>query len=283
MVNMSADIHINNSSFGKLSDLADTLIIELSDTLIKVSEFQSEQNKPLFICFYPIENTLTYSLGEYVTIAVKHFQFSKKTYRHVYINYFTPQFTLCPVSFYNPDHNRSLLEFNVGSVPNELVLSDDISTEVKLIFAIDDNLKSTLDQLFPNHQLKHTLTTLSKLMLQSEELIKEHILLNVHSNYIEVVVKQDHKLVLANQFSVKTQEDVLYYVLFILEQYHLNPLTANITITGNLDANSNLITSLKKYVKHIRLALGYKSMDWSHINGAPQHFNYTLLNRLFCE
>ena len=120
-------------------------------------------------------------------------------------------------------------------------------------------------------------------MLVSEELVKEHILLSIHSNYIEVVVKQDQKLVLANQFSIKTQEDVLYYVLFILEQYQLNPLTANISIIGNLDTNSELITSLKKYIKNIRLALGNKSINWSAVTGTPQHFNYTLINRLFCE
>ncbi len=120
-------------------------------------------------------------------------------------------------------------------------------------------------------------------MLQAEEQLKENILLSVHSTHIEVVVKQDQKLLLANQYSIKTQEDILYYVLFILEQYHLNPLTATITIVGNIDTNSNLIISLKKYVKHIRLAHGYKSIDWSGITGAPQHFNYTLLNRLFCE
>jgi hypothetical protein len=98
-----------------------------------------------------------------------------------------------------------------------------------------------------------------------------------------VVVKQEQKLVLANQFSIKTQEDVLYYVLFILEQYQLNPLTATITIVGNLDSNSSLISSLKKYIKNIRLGLGHKSINWTSVTGTPQHFNYTLLNRLFCE
>jgi hypothetical protein len=176
-----------------------------------------------------------------------------------------------------------MLEFNAGSVADKLVLTDDINTDIKLIYAIEESLKSTLDLIFPNHQLKHSLTILSKLMLVSEELINEQIILSIHSNYIEVVVKQDQKLVLANQFSVKTQEDVLYYVLFIIEQYQLNPVTATITIVGNLDTNSELIISLKKYIKNIHLALGNKSINWTGVAGTPQHFNYTLINRLFCE
>lgn len=276
-------LETNHNSFGQLSDLADGLVIELSDSLIKFCEFQFSDNNPLYICHYPIENNLQHTLSQHLINAVKHFQFSKKTYKHVYINYFTTQFTLCPSAFYTIENNRALLEFNAGSIGNTLILADDINTDIKLIYAIDEQIKSTLDQLFPNHLLKHTLTVLSKLMLSSEELVKENIILSIHANYIEVVVKQDQRLLLVNQYSIKTQEDVLYYVLFILEQYHLNPLTVTIKIIGNIDSSSSLINSLKRYIKNINLGIGHKTINWANLKGMPQHFNYTLLNRLFCE
>jgi len=276
-------LETNHNSFGQLSDLADGLVIELSDSLIKFGEFQFNESEPLYTCHYPIENDLHHPLSKHLINAVKHFQLSKKTYKHVYINYFTSQFTLCPSTFYNPENNRALLEFNAGSIGNTLILTDDVNADIKLIYAIDEQIKSTLDQLFPNHFIKHTLTVLSKLMLSSEELVKEHIILEINDNYIEVVVKQDQKLLLANQYTIKTQEDVLYYVLFILEQYHLNPLTTNIKIIGNIDTSSPLINSLKKYIKNINLGMGHKTINWSNLKGMPQHFNYTLLNRLFCE
>lgn len=280
---MSADIHIDHSTFGLLSDQSDCLVIELSENVIQFCELQSEQNKPLYIVHYPIDHLINQSHSEHLMDAIRHFQFSKKKYQHIYVNYFDPQFTLCPGTFYKPENSRFILEFNAGTVADKLVLTDDINAEIKLIYAIDETLKSTLDQLYPHHQLKHTITVLSRLMLQTEELTKEDILLVVHANYIEIIVKQEHKLMLANQFTIKTQEDVLYYVLFILEQYQLNPLTVNITIAGNIDSTSDLINSLKKYIKNIRLAIGHKNINWSAVKGSPQHFNYTLLNRLFCE
>lgn len=276
-------LETNHNSFGQLSDVADGLVIELSDSLIKFCEVQFNENNSLYICHYPIENTLQYSLSEHLINALKHFQISKKSYKHVYINYFTSQFTLCPSVFYNLENNRAFLEFNSGAVGNALVLTDEINADIKLIYAIDEQIKSTLDQLFPNHLLKHTLTVLSKLMLSSEELVKENVIVSIHANYIEVVVKQEQKLLLANQYSIKTQEDVLYYVLFILEQYHLNPLKVNIKIIGDIDSSSSLINSLKKYIKNINLGIGHKTINWSTLKGMPQHFNYTLLNRLFCE
>ncbi len=280
---MSTEININLSSFGQLSTLADSLIIELSENLIQFCEIQSEQNKPLFICSYPIDAILKQDIHEHFLNAINHFRISKKDYKHVYINYFDSKFTLCPTNFYNPENNRTLLEFNSGSTNEKVLLVDDINTDIKLIYSIGEELKSTFDLVFPHHQIKHTLTVLSKLILQTEELINENIVLYIHKNYIEITVKTGSQLLLANQFSIKTEEDMLYYVLFILEQYQLNPLTVHVTVAGNIDSTARTIQLLKKYIKHIRLATGNKAINWNEINGLPQHFSYTILNRLFCE
>ena len=280
---MISEIQINTSAFGKISEQADSLIIELSGSTIQFCEMNAEQNKLLFIASYPIETNSDLSIIENLINAIRHFQFSKKSYKNIYVNYFNTQFTLCPINFYVKENLRSLLEFNIGSINDQLIETDDITADIKLIYAVNEQLKSTLDNLFPNHHIKHTLSVLTKLMLNAEEMVKENILISLHATHIEIIVKQDHKLILANQYAIKTQEDVLYYILFILEQYQLNPLFVNVCVTGNIDSNSTLITSLKKYIKNIRLAKGHKSLDWQNVSGLPQHFNYTLINRIFCE
>ena len=276
-------LEIKHSSFGQLSNLADSLVIEISDSTIKFCELEKEKHTPYFICEFPIDQNSNLNIVPSLAQAIKHFQFSKKNYSHVYINYFTAKFTLCPTAYYQAENNRSLLEFNVGSILDGVIIVDEVNPEMKLIYSIDESIKSTIDLLFPNHQIKHSLSVLGKLMLTSEELVKENILLSIQSNYIEIIVKQNQKIVLANQYSVKTAEDVLYFLLFILEQYQLNPLTAQIMVVGNLDTQDELIVSIKKYIKNIRLALGNKHLVWTNISGMPQHFNYSLLNRIFCE
>ncbi len=280
---MNSEIDITTSSYGQPSSLADSLVVDISASRISFQELDSKRHQPLFVCHYPIETTTERTLGDSLHQAIRHFQFHQKKYEGVYINYFSAQFTLCPSHFYDVANNRKLLEFNVGDVGPNFILVDEINSDIKLLYAIEEGLKSTLDTLFPNHQLKHNLTVLSRLMLQTDELVKEDVLLHINSNYIEVVYKQNHQLILANQFAVKTQEDVLYYVLFLLEQYQLNPLFVSICVIGNIETTSPLLTTLKKYIKNIHLARGHKSLNWQSITGMPQHFNYTLLNRLFCE
>lgn len=280
---MPAEIHINQSSFGKLSDQADTLVLELSEHGIGFCELNNSLNQPLYVLHHDFDGNSSLPVKEQLISAIKHFRFSQKSYQTVYINFFTELFTLCPAAFYDPEHSRQLLEFNAGKTGDAVILSDDISPEIKLIYAIDEHLKSTLDVLFPHHHIKHTGSVLSQLMLHSEELMKEQVLLNVHQNHIELVIKDNTKLLLANQFSIKTQEDILYYVLFALEQYQLNPASVALCITGNTDSHSELIMTLKKYVKHTRPGMGHRSINWEQVAGMPQHFSYSLINRPFCE
>lgn len=280
---MLSEIHTQPVIYGQNSELADTLIIEVSNGEFYFCEVESEKNTPLVVCSFPLDNTANKSISEQLLIATNHFGFSKKKYKTILVNVVNPQFTLCPIALYQPDNARALLEFNCGDTAQQLISTDDINATIKLIYTIDEALKSTLDKLFPQHHLKHHITVLSRLMLNTEELSKENMFISIRDNSIEVIVKQNQQLILANQYSIKTNEDVLYYVLFILEQYQLNPLTVALTIAGNMDANSELIVSLKKYIKHIRLATGHKTLNWQYLTGMPQHFNYTLLNRLFCE
>lgn len=280
---MPADIQINTSSFGKTSENGDSLMIELSTSGIYFCELNATANGILFTGSFPFDTNVNATSHDHLINGLKHFQLSKKNYKTVLINYFDRHFTLVPANFYDTASLRPLLEFNVGAISNKIIITDDINADIKLIYAMDEQLKSTLDTVFPGHRLRHTLSVASKLMLSSDELLKENILLSIYSDHIEMVVKQNQKLLLANQYSIKTQEDVLYYILFVLEQYQLNPLFVTITVAGTIDSNSPLITSLKKYVKQIHLAKGHKSLNWSQVQGMPQHFHYTLINRLFCE
>lgn len=280
---MSAGIHINHSSFGNASGLADTLVIELSAYSIDFCEINSDLNQPVYTVHADIDSGSPLPVKEQVISAIRHFRFSQKTYRAVYINFFTGQFTLCPSAFYDEEHKRQILEFNTGPTGDDMILRDDISQDIRLVYAIGEHLKPALDLIFPNHHMKHSLTVLSQMMLHSEDLVKAQVLVQIHDAHLAMIIKQEGKLLLANQFSVGSTEDILYYILFALEQYQLEPSSVELTIVGNADSESEPVQALKKYIRHIRLGMGSRSINWQSLEGMPQHFNYSLINRIFCE
>lgn len=280
---MLHQLNILNTSFGQSSAMANTLVIEFSKTTMCFCEMQSAINKPHFIQPVVIDNQNQKSVTEQFLLAINQLGFHKKNYEQVLINVCDSFFTLCPNALFEQENARQILEFNCGDSKNKPLLVDDVNATIKLIYAIDEELKSTLDKLFPQHQIKHQLTVLSKLMLNAEEFVKDELLIAIDEQTISVVLKQQQQIVLANKYQIKTNEDVLYYVLFIIEQYQLNPLTLKLSLIGNIEVNTELINSLKKYIKQIRLATGNKLINWEQLKGMPQHFYFTLVNRLFCE
>lgn len=282
-IDMQKGLKIDYSSYGIQSENVDCLTISIYPNVISFCEHQLSTYQVVQLCHYQTDVIDSHLFTDHLISSVKHFQATKKKYNQILINYFTPHFTLCPNSMYSQDNMRDILEFNVGEIQQKIVLADDVNTDIKLIYAIDEQLKSTLNQLFPSHHLQHSVTGLVKLMLTADDFQKEQLLISVHENYIEVVLKKNHQLILANQYEYSTANDVLYYVLNIIEQYQLNPLTVNISLVGNMASNSDLVVLLKKYIKFIRFAIGNKKTDWSNISGMPQHYNYLLINRMFCE
>lgn len=280
---MSAVLHTHHRSFGAPSADADTLVIELLPDSIGFCEFNADLGQPLYATHADIEQNSPVPLKEQVVSAVKHFRFLQKNYRTVYINFFTGRFTLCPAAFYEDEHKRQILEFNTGHSGDDIVLCDDINQEIKLVYAMDEQLKSALDLLFPNHHMKHSLTVLSQLMLHSEDLHKSTVLVQLHQSCLALLVKQGGKLVLVNQFQVSSTEDILYYILFALEQFQLDPAIVDLSLTGNTEADSEPLAALRKYIRNVRLGTGSRAIRWDNLPGMPQHFNYSLINRIFCE
>lgn len=280
---MLNQIQIVTQSFGQTNPLANTLVIEINSTTMLFCELNSENDTPYFIQPYQLDTQSQQSVSYQLTAGLNHLGFLKKKYDNVWITVDNIFFTLCPEPLFEPEQARSILEFNCGDSNHKPLIIDDLTPAIKLIYAVEEELKSTCDKLFPQHQIKHRITLLSRLMLTASEFAKEDILVAINEQTISMILKRDHQIVLANQYQAKTNEDVLYYILFIVEQYQLNPQTIKLSLIGNFGADAEIVSLIKKYIKQVRLAVGHKSLTWDAIKGMPQHFNYTLTNRLFCE
>lgn len=280
---MSNNINISTQAFGQTNTLADTLVIEIYGHQFVFTEIHTESNTPYFIQPSLIDNQSNKTLSEQLVITLNHLGFLKKTYKHIWINLAKVNFTLCPDSMYDANDARTILEFNCGDSKKQPLLIDDLTSTIKLIYTIEEDLKSTCDKLFPQHQIKHHITVLGKLFLNAEEFLKEDVFLHISQGTITIIVKQQQRILLANHYQAQTNEDVLYYILFIIEQFQLNPFSTQLSIAANFPANDELLSLIKKYIKNVRLVSGNKYINWEQLKGMPQHFNFTSVNRLFCE
>lgn len=93
-----------------------------------------------------------------------------------------------------------------------------------------------------------------------ENLIKENlertddtrIYLNVKDQYFEMFVLEGAKLLFNNTFRFKTKEDFLYFLLFSMEQLHLDVETVPVYFLGMITEDSTIVELVTRYVRDIR-------------------------------
>ena len=97
-------------------------------------------------------------------------------------------------------------------------------------------------------------------------------------------IKRDKQLLLYNIFSTKSDEDILYYLMFSVEQFKLDPNSLKLCVAANRETNDELFKTLKRYIKNVNFAVSDKIIERTEtFETIPHHYYFTLLNRLLCE
>lgn len=77
------------------------------------------------------------------------------------------------------------------------------------------------------------------------------VLLHIQTNNLEIACFTKGSWIHYNQFRYDTAEDMLYYVLFTMEQLKLNTQNTYIHVTGRVEKVGNLYQLLYKYIRQI--------------------------------
>ena len=224
-----------------------------------------------------------YQAIDLISIIVNNQFLNQKKFEKVNISVLNNQFTLLPEAFAQDLDHSALLSFANG----ENNASKSLHHKTKYCFFSYQLPNDWLDffgKTFPQANIYHASAINVSLLFEQFSLINTELFLNIHQNQIEISAKQNRALLFYNVFSYESKEDILYYLLFTMEQLELNPLLCKLSLASQLETNDELINSLKKYVKHLDFCVMDKSISSETIdNKLPNHFYFTLLNQHLCE
>lgn len=281
----SAAIQKNNYSLKLDSYSSEVLVLTISNNGFELAAFSKAPYTITKIADINFELTVKDSneLNDYLLQFISESGINKQTLKTIYINWTGNHFTLLPASFYDPEKVSDLLEFNIGKTHEETIITSDVN-DIKLIYSIPGAIKSTIDKLFPSHNLKHIGYSSIKLFFNHFQLKNADMFLNIHKRHTEILIKKDKKLLTYNLYNTNSDEDVLYYILFSVEQFNLNPSSVKLAVAGNKETSSELFNTLKKHIRNIDFAVNDKLLiRKEELEKLPHHFYFTTLNRLLCE
>ncbi|MBZ4191220.1 DUF3822 family protein [Niabella beijingensis] len=188
-----------------------------------------------------------------------------------------PAYTLLPGEL-NQGDNSALLHL-AGGDPQDHILNEWIGSDIALNYSVPFTLLNQCIQYIPGASYWH----LQKIRITEALADKVAAVLevNIVDNSFSVVAVKDGSLILAQHYTYRAPEDVLFYLLKIAEVYQLAQTEVQLNVSGLVDADSRLYKMLYDYFLNIRLMnAGWTdeaAMDF------PAHYFTTLKQVALCE
>lgn len=208
--------------------------------------------------------------------------FLNKTYKKISVSFSNNLYTYVPSPLFDANAAKNYLQLNCKlSETDEVTFTSMKNLNAICIFAFDKKLKSFFDYQFPGAKYLHQTLVLCDAVLnnlKNKEL--PVVLINIKKNEFDILIVKDKKVELINTYSFTNADDLLFYVLYVMEQLSLNPDKQEVLISGEILKNSSIYERLIKYIRTVNFINRNNSIDYSYkFNELPEHFHYSLLNQ----
>jgi len=162
--------------------------------------------------------------------------------------------TFVPAVLYQETKKSKYLDFLGLKEDNSVVCADYLEqADVYNIYGVSKKEHAKLKNS-DNTEFRHASTLLVESLMKEnlEHTDNARIYLHVRSQSFEMMVLKGANLLFDNNFRFKTKEDFLYFVLFSMEQLHLDVETAPVYFMGMIEKDSQVVELVSRYIRNVR-------------------------------
>lgn len=203
----------------------------------------------------------------------------KYNYESVNITHCNNLSTFVPSPFFKEDKLDQYLNFNVKVLKNDFIAYDIIpNSEIVNVYVPFVHLNNYFFEKYGSFEYKHSSTVLVEALLKRNSSSgTEQFFVNVEHDFFQITIIHNKKLVFYNAFNFKTKEDFIYYILFTAEQLNLNPEVFELTLSGEIEKDSELYTIVYNYVRNVKF---YSPENkYTNLSSHRSHSDFILLNQ----
>ena len=162
---------------------------------------------------------------------------------------------LVPKDFFNEENCLDYLKFNSRLLKNDTASFDYIEEfEVHNVFITYGNVTNYLIEKFGSFEFFHYSTVLLKKLYSDTPKDKiARIYVNINKSYLNIIVFKGKELNYYNTFDYETKDDILYFILFVIEQNKLINNETKMKLIGEEKIIKNYYDYLSKFIKNLEM------------------------------
>lgn len=190
-----------------------------------------------------------------------------------YLN--TTEALIVPNNKFTKESIEPYLTAIFGSGANYKCEADIVSmpTNPATVYRVSLTLDETIKNNFMLYNYKHSYTKILENLLGNGSMIMEMIKVQFYAKYMVVAVVYGNKLQLIQSYNYSSPEDVIYYLLNIVQEFSLNVQSTAVEVSGMLDINSKHFELLENVFGRLSLeTITAQSIFKDHLNVANAHY-----------
>jgi hypothetical protein len=245
------------------------------------------RNKYVLLKHFPFPEELTVELLEEKIDEINgNDEFLTREYKSVLFAYQGPKYTIIPEPLFKKDNLRTYFEFNhFLEEYDEIHYNQLRNIDAFNLFVIPSRLAMLIKRSFTNVRYFHHVTPFIEngLMEHGAKGSKTTVLVNLYGGYADIVVTGGGRMLLCNTFPWKTEQDLVYFILYIYEQLKLQGEETPLVISGELKKDSSTYDLLKNYIKKVNFERRNDHFIYSYtLNEIDHHWFTNLYNIRLC-
>ncbi|MBK9358672.1 MAG: DUF3822 family protein [Bacteroidales bacterium] len=207
-------------------------------------------------------------------------------FRHTAFIYTSMVYTLIPHALYDPAKKADYLNY-VHKSDDSVVLYDHFlnSAEAWVVYALPGSAGMIPDKHFNGASVMHHVGAVIETLLPRfrHNEIQNPVFVNVRKGSFDIIVLKEGKLRYCNSFNWKVNEDLVYYLVFVLDQLALNPENVPVMLLGLVEQTSSLYELLQRYIRRIDFLYSAEvSNSGIALSDSNEYKFYDLLNPGLC-
>ncbi len=218
---------------------------------------------------------------------LKKVDLAQHTYQRVDIAVASQKITVAPHDFLDNDNVLNIISAAYTVAHDEEILTETIlQLGPTTAILIPGYIQEFCGLIFPGSNLRSAAAVFVKSIIHRKysQIGSRQVFINIYRGFFEITVIQGQRLLYLNAFKYAAPSDVLYYVVFVLEQLGFVPSEEKITLMGDITYSSIIYAQLEMYCESLKFVEKPDMLQYgAAFTGIALHNYFILLNIPICE
>jgi hypothetical protein len=206
-------------------------------------------------------------------------------FKFVSFSYQTRKNTLIPKKAFRKEHLKQMLESNHDlDELDELHFNELRTVDGYNVFTVPNYLGNEFTARYNRVYFYHHATCMiGNALNRYEKNIESNVIINVNSGFFDVLVVKDKQVYLYNTFEFHSPDDLVYCVVSVFKQLHLDPEKSHIFYSGFISSNSKELHLITKFLGEVNVCPPHEQLIFSKkFHKFPLHYFTNLFNIHLC-